>query len=128
MEKEMVLEYFIFKMVLFMKDNGRIIVCMGKGVYIILMVDWLMRVDGTWMFFMVKGKSIMIIHLKWRMDSIVRIWMQLMSAGKSMMANFLMERRMAEGNLRFLMERYLLVILLKISRMAKGNSIKMMEE
>ena len=44
-----------------------------------------------------------------------------------MMDNSSMERRMAEGNSRLQMERYLLEILSKIKRTGKGNFIKMME-
>ena len=64
MEREMAQEYSILKITLSMKDNGKITVCMAKDVYIILMVNWLMKVDGIWMLFMVKVKCIMIIQYK----------------------------------------------------------------
>ena len=57
-------EYSILKITLSMKDNGKITVCMEKDVYIILMVNWLMKVDGIWMHFTVKVKCIMIVQYK----------------------------------------------------------------
>lgn len=53
-------EYFISKMGAITKAHGKIIKCMEKVVYTILMENWPMMEDGTWIAFMEKEDFIMI--------------------------------------------------------------------
>lgn len=55
------------------RDNGRIIKCMGMEYYTILMVEWPMKVNGLRMNFMGLGRSTIRNRINWYRHMIIPI-------------------------------------------------------